>query len=809
MADNNLNPEIIQAVNEALLNLSSSLNPVAEAERKAAQAKKEVSNALKDLSKEVKNNAIEFTKNTATMTGGTSKYANSVESASSALGSMASILGKGGLFGKAIGFAISGMGKLAAESLRQNDTLMKTYQDLGKFGANSSSSFKVMMDNFQRAGFTVETAGGFVSALQKAAPELALFGGTVGAGSKRLTEFFSHNLDATTKHMMRFGMTAEEMFDESAQYVASQSVIGAAKLKTDKQLNAEALQYMETLAEVSMLTGMQKDSLIAQQRAHETDARYQLHLRKLSMGTLEEQAEAAAKRDQLRYVEATAGKEMAEGLKSAWVNANRAVDGPGLKMLTTVGPNAFNNVVTAYKRAGEPVAAMGDVMKENVPEIQARINALSGAIAVGKNATKEFFDPLMALNSVVAGEAFDRQKLNDSMKGVMTKEANDRVGQNADRFIAERNLNKTLDNVVFSVGNLAVPAVTKFAEITNMAASATAKLVKAMTFGGVDFTKEFKDATDITKESKETWKDFEKTGKELSDLEEKKKKAIVGSAEEKKLTEQIAALKGTRKGLGEKLLSQDVERQRLGGSSIFSSQKTVEAIRSAIGAGPATAAGSATMGNAVTSSTIDELFSFSDSSAKERFSKLDGSLADRLVKAATEYKQTTGGKKLQINSTVRSAQEQMELWQRYQNGGTVAAYPGTSKHEKGLAVDIQQGKGDSEAIRILNSHGLRQTVQGDEVHFEGAYNGGIFKGPKSGYWTKLHGTEGVFNERQMAAISNTITKSAIPGGGGVNTASSDFTDYIVAVIEKLDNLIDLQHTNNRTGEEHLRYAKTN
>lgn len=582
MADNsNLDPEVIRAFNEALLNVARSVDPKVEADRKAAQQTKELEDAMKALKKEVRTNATELLKATASASNGTTKYAAGVEKATGALGSLANLLVGGGGLGWAIKSVIGGFGKLASNSLEQNDKLMKTYQDLSKFGANSSSSFREMMDNFQRAGFTVETAGAFVSSLQKAAPELSLFGGTVGSGSKRLTEFFGRDLDNTTRRMMRFGYTAEDMFETTSSFIANQAVSGSAKLKTDKQLNAESLQYMETLAELSMLTGLQRDDLAKMRRTHENDARFQWHLRKLSQGTAEEQADAQRKQAQLDYITAKYGAETAEGVKSAWVNANRAVDPEGIKLMTTLGPKVFNEIVTSYKKNGDPVANLKDVVKASTPELEARFKSLSGAVNVGKDTTKGFYDSLASLKLVTDGESWDREKFNKEWKEIGTQEKNDRVGQNADRFVAERKLTNTVDDITFSVGNVAVPAVTKFAEITNVAAGAIAKLVKAMTFGAVDFTKEFKDATDITKEAKETYKEFQETGKELLALEKKKKNAAVGSAEEKRIAAQIAALQGTRKGLGEKLISQDAERQKLGGSSIFSSGKTIEEIKAA------------------------------------------------------------------------------------------------------------------------------------------------------------------------------------------------------------------------------------
>jgi hypothetical protein len=72
------------------------------------------------------------------------------------------------------------------------------------------------------------------------------------------------------------------------------------------------------------------------------------------------------------------------------------------------------------------------------------------------------------------------------------------------------------------------------------------------------------------------------------------------------------------------------------------------------------------------------------------------------------------------------------------------AKPGRSKHEQGLAIDIQNYK-DSAAVSAMNSKGLKQTVPNDPVHFEipSAEEGGIVSGPASGYQTTMHGTEAV------------------------------------------------------------------
>jgi hypothetical protein len=67
--------------------------------------------------------------------------------------------------------------------------------------------------------------------------------------------------------------------------------------------------------------------------------------------------------------------------------------------------------------------------------------------------------------------------------------------------------------------------------------------------------------------------------------------------------------------------------------------------------------------------------------------------------------------------------------------------PGTSRHERGLAIDIQNYT-DPQAVAAFNRQGLFQKVPNDPVHFQ-FEEGGVASGPRSGYGATLHGDEAV------------------------------------------------------------------
>jgi D-alanyl-D-alanine dipeptidase len=161
-------------------------------------------------------------------------------------------------------------------------------------------------------------------------------------------------------------------------------------------------------------------------------------------------------------------------------------------------------------------------------------------------------------------------------------------------------------------------------------------------------------------------------------------------------------------------------------------------------------------------------------------SGLSPGLAQALQQAAAEYNQITG-KTVEVTSAVRDSAKQAELYQAYVSGKSKfpAAPPGSSKHERGLAVDISQAVADDmDRMGLLKKYGLSRPVANDPVHLEvSAANGAILSGPMSGYRPNLtmHGTEAI------VPLNNPAAQSAF--------GSSDQTNLMSAQLDKLDELV--------------------
>jgi len=155
-------------------------------------------------------------------------------------------------------------------------------------------------------------------------------------------------------------------------------------------------------------------------------------------------------------------------------------------------------------------------------------------------------------------------------------------------------------------------------------------------------------------------------------------------------------------------------------------------------------------GQAGSGNTNDLLRFGGQSGSASSFEALDDRLEKAVMLAASEYNSLTGNK-LQINSAKRDPEDQVRLYQETVDAGRPGigptgmpvGRPGTSSHEKGVAVDIQNYN-DPAALKALNNQGLRQVVPKDPVHFQlSAETGMIADGPDEGYQATLHGKEAV------------------------------------------------------------------
>jgi hypothetical protein len=219
--------------------------------------------------------------------------------------------------------------------------------------------------------------------------------------------------------------------------------------------------------------------------------------------------------------------------------------------------------------------------------------------------------------------------------------------------------------------------------------------------------------------------------------------------------------------------------------------------------------------------TSESLFTFgSRSGSKSNFEQLSDSIRTRIITAAKEFNSMTGSK-IAINSAKRDSEDQQRLWDEsvtagrtgFTDKGMPIGKPGTSKHERGLAVDIQNYN-DPTAVAAMNKQGLFQTVPKDPVHFEMARFGGVFSGPTSGYPVMLHGEEVAMPKPQFDELANNAKKESLTTAFGdtTNMSTSNSSESSSAILQELlglmedkfDAMIDRLSTGNDISDKLLR-----
>ena len=266
---------------------------------------------------------------------------------------------------------------------------------------------------------------------------------------------------------------------------------------------------------------------------------------------------------------------------------------------------------------------------------------------------------------------------------------------------------------------------------------------------------------------------------------------------------------------------------RGGGSAPAPAASTASRTAGTMGAYKSRAAApdTASMASAGPIGDVSKLLTFAGKSGTlETFKELDSGLQKAVTSAAEEYNKSTG-QKIQVNSAKRDSADQKRLWDESVEAGRPGwgpkgmqiARPGTSKHERGAAIDIQQYN-DPVAVGLMNKYGMKQTVMPkDPVHFElKAKKGGMFNGPESGYPVEMHGNEIITPlspNSILEQLGKTPATTEIAGSSSSSTTNtikeiySMNTEVMEMLAGKLDTMISKLSDSNDTQSKLLMYSR--
>ena len=693
------------------------------------------------------------------------------------------------LLGGPIGLVAGGLmmlvgsgAKLVKTINQQSDAVYKGFQDLSRTGGAASDGMSGLFADVQKLGLGFQDLGTLTALVGESSKELALFGGSVSQGRKQFANM-GQAMAPFRESLMNAGMTQEEINAASMGYLRLQTRIGQTQNKTADELANGARKYLIEQDALTKLTGMT--------RKEQEDAREEIRSQERFAAVLMEmrakgQHKEAQELEDSYLILKSQSKEAAQGFADVSTGM-LTTEAAQKSYLATQG----ESMRTAERiKAGELTAAQG----------AQRVAAAHGANADAMGASlgkmgvyNETFGDLAAdlrLKGMSEGdieEKLKKIKQDQIDQGVTGKKAADSAQQaQTDMRISQQ---KSMLALQAMIDKGVAPVTSVMAKLAQVVEQVTLGLTKLLNMLGMGPGKE------KTKEEKETDEAVEKRKREVMDLEwktvnargEYDKKiaaAELKAAKSKLLDAEVAQKYAKDRASGKTGAGPGGEQLRPDGSVINRGDEDYVAPKPAAGGGGGASAASeveGARGKGPTVNAADVLNFTARSGSASAFEGLDSKVKAATIAAAEEYAAATG-KKFIINSAKRDPADQQRLWDetvaagRPGKGptGMAVAQPGKSPHEKGLAVDIQNYN-DPAAVAAMNRQGLKQKVPGDPVHFSFG-DGGIARGPETGYPATLHGEEAVIPLKNGNVPVSLDMRNAM-GPQGIGPTFSGMNEY--------------------------------
>jgi hypothetical protein len=767
----NLDPEVIAELNREyrehneLVRDSTLIGKAkADAEKAETDAKKASLIVFRNSLKAVE----DFTRTLATQESSFQKFTALGTQVVDTAASMAKEMG--GLTG-AMGVALQAAIKVAHAMAVQADAIVKTKDQIAKFGAVGELSSKELQDLANKAGYFSLNMNKLYSAAGKAGGDLLIFSKNMSQGVKTFAEMASFGggkeLDETLAKFNMLGIGSDELREYQSDYVKYLAASGVqlnANQKTQAALTKGSLDYTKNILELSALTGKDVDTVKKKQQ--EAQASLDIMLRHNKMQAQADELRAQKNFEGAKAIEDQVAKEKAI-INAVSAQYSSAMTASVRSAIATGG--SLNDLNRSLGNMGIDPRAFERMAKDSTMTAgQAAAAALETVAGGVKYAGKIFGDSIInsagaqdELGKIVGVTVEDYQQVAKGAGQARSRQeeiAADIEKKQQDVLKSQQNTFLQLERAALAAGDKILAGVNPFMiDMKTVMKNFQEQMDKSWSFikekilapanqyvkdvFGVDLGAVMKTVTgafnSLVTAAGNLWTKFTGLNTTLDKL-------IVG------LSTILGAVAGFVVG-GPAGAIAGAAAAAAGSTYLLSSDGPKEPK-------PTTSEASSAWGNVGMPGR-----GRSQGSLKGDTGGLNPDLQKRLMAAAEVY-----GKPLTISSGLRSSAKQKELYEDYKAGRSrfPAAPPGSSKHESGMAVDIAEYK-DPAAVAALRSQGLMQTVSGDPVHFE-------VSGPKT----------------EAASGSSSASGSAVQSSAPTSTALSSTDDSMVRVMASIRDSIN-------------------
>jgi hypothetical protein len=703
----------------------------------------------------------------------------------------------GGLLGVLGGQLIKGYGELQKLGAEQNDALFKAYNRLSASGLGAAKGLEGVIDTVHTLNMSVPEIEKFTELLTNNSKELKLLGATAGEGAQNFAKVAGElSKSKIGEQLERLGVTAEEQREHTLRYMTQQTRMGMAQGKTQQELLRGSQQYIEELDKIAMLTGASRKDQEEARAAimAENELRAAMYEAEKNKDTelsakLKQAFDLAAN---LRVMGDTRGATGVSKYAAAGFNPTDEISGAAMQTYT----EALTNI--SQGKGGSASANLTTALKG----LQTSMDNYAGAAKYGGDfKALQSVDMAKGADMVLASKRFEEEKLKnpsvtiDQVLELMQRE----------RMEADPRLKATVEGnrMQQAAAQIMDKAAFQYNDAAKIHAAASTKFKEAVdTFAKVVGAKPVAGGTNVNSGTTAAQPAPAPAPIPVAPNAPPNAGAsqMGGMADQRR-----QGLGGASQGIPTPLPPNMTPRTRgvkpSGAAAPFNAARDSQLASSQLGILPPTPGpGVQVASNAPgLPKTSESLFTFgSKSGSKSNFEQLSDSIRTRIITAAKEFNSMTGSK-IAINSAKRDSEDQQRLWDESVTAGRPGigptgkpiGKPGTSKHERGLAVDIQNYN-DPNAVTAMNKQGLFQTVPNDPVHFEMARFGGVFSGPTSGYPVMLHGEEVAMPKPQFDELANSAKKESITTAfnESTNVSTSTSSESSSAILQELLDLME-------------------
>jgi hypothetical protein len=613
------------------------------------------------------------------------------------------------------GLALLGIGVKTASELNeiaaeQNDQLLKTFRDLSRAGIGVVGGLGGLLDTLQLAGATRDEFEQFASQLAANSQQLAFLGTTTSQATQRFAEVAGDlRRSDLGERLEMLGIQAEEQRELVMGYMSQQARLGRLERMSREQLIQGSNRYARELDQLAQLTGASRkeqqdarEALMADERLRSAIVAARLRGDEQELARLEQARELAA-------VARTAGSQ-----DLATAIAQIAASGGALTSDIAVMGEMTGRITEVLAADGDITAKLG-MLVGNLEQNQRQLsetNRFVGTIAGYQINVVQIADVLDRIGPAIK----EAQKLGVPVKDILDQQQRER--EQGDRALQQ---NVQAARMMDNASRLLSETVNTF----NYSATVHETAAKAFQAAVNEFAK----AVGVPQPEG----GLATVGGSTPDQAARAPTGPSGDVHGRLRNQQRRRRQDTQPENQPDADQRGASMTRRGARAQPPGQNQADLTRTS-GRRPPGIYGDELV-TPFRTMTVDQLFDFQGglSGNRANFDRLDPEFRKRLMALAFDYQQVAAGRAMPFISGHRTREQNAAI------GGA-----DDSLHLQGRAADLGKATVDLLSSRgLLDKHGFRVGRSGAHISDTGFRQGGISRGPDSGYLELLHGTEAV------------------------------------------------------------------